>query len=123
MPASKIYVTLFDNVLVPAGTLAGSPIEGAKIDVGTLYGGELTWRIQNSGAIGAPCVIMFQISQNGVDWYDYEPASSKDLSSGTVSQGPSFQLRRGPMWVRAIAYGNTTSACNVTAGAHLTTGL
>lgn len=124
MPASKLYGPLFSaSTPVPAGTLASAPVVSGMIDVSQIYGGEITWRITNSGALAAPCVIMFQISHNGSDWYDYQPVLSKDLLSGTVSQGPSIPLARWAMFIRAIAYGNTTSACSVQAGVQMGLGL
>lgn len=124
MPASKLYGQLFAaGTSVPAGTTKASPVVSSMIDVGTVYGGELTWRITNSGALGAPCVITFQVSYNGSDWYDLWPVQSDNLVSGTVSQGPTVPLPRSVMYVRAIAHNNTTSACIVQAGVMLTTQL
>ncbi len=114
--ASKAALTLFTaNTVVPAGTTKAQPVPGNVLDVSTGYGGLIGWRITNSGALGAPCVIMFQNSPDGANWFDMEPAYSENLTANTVSQGPSIPLRIGAKFLRAIAYGNTTSGCMVEA--------
>jgi hypothetical protein len=123
MSASKLFAALWSTPTnVPANTLESAPVVSPAIDVSTVYGGELTYRIINSGALGNPCILMFQLSQNGTDWYDYQPVASKDNLSGTLTPG-TISLVRPAMYVRAIAYGNTTSACTVQAGVMLLTGL
>lgn len=120
MAVSKQYFECLPaGTSVPAGTAKAAPVVGQTIDARTFLGGELVYRIANSGAVGAPCTIMFQTSPDGLNWFDYMPVSSSDLLSGTVTQGPSVPLGRGAMYVRAIAYNNTTSACTVEAGAQM----
>ena len=124
MPATKANFPLWTVATnVPAGTTKASPVVGFSIDARAHYGGELVWRIVNGGALGAPCMIMFQTSPDGSDWYDYYAVSSSDLLAGTVTQGPSISLSRGGMYVRAIAYGNTTNSCTVQASIEAVTGL
>jgi len=124
MPANKSFSALFAaGTNVPAGTTRASPVVGSTVNTTAAYGGELAWRITNGGALGAACTILFQVSPDGTNWFDYYPVGSSDLVSGTVSQGPSITLSRSGMYLRAIAYGNTTSACAVEAGVMLTTGL
>lgn len=124
MPATKIYAALFAaGTNVPAGTTKATPVIGNIVDARTGYGGELVWRITNSGALGTPCVIMFQTSPDGANWFDYFPVASADLLTGTVTQGPSIGMARGGMYLRPIAYGNTTSACTVEGGIQQVTGL
>jgi len=118
MPSIKaIPVALIPaGTAVPAGTNKAGAIGGAVVtDVSTGYGGMLNWRINNGGALAAPCIIQFQDSPDGVNWFDYEIAYSSDLLSGTVTQGPSIPLRIGVKHLKAIAYGNTTSGCTVEA--------
>jgi hypothetical protein len=124
VPATKAYSSFFAaSTSVAAGTTKASPVTGSTVDARTAYGGELTWRITNGGALGAACTIMFQTSDDGTDWYDYFAVSSSDLVSGTVTQGPSVTMGRGGMYLRAIAYGNTTNACTVEAGIQMVTAL
>lgn len=125
MPATKAYTVLITaGTTVAANTTKASPAGGAvTLDARTFYGGELVYRITNGGSLGAACTIMFQVSPDGSNWFDYFPVSGADLVSGTVTQGPSITLSRGPMYVRAIAYGNSTNACTVEAGAMMVTGL
>lgn len=124
MPATKVnypFWTVATNV--PAGTLKSAPVIGFSIDARTLYGGELLWRIVNGGALAKPCVITFQVSSDGSDWYDHYSVPSADLLNGTVTQGPTITLTRHARYVRAIAYGNETSACTVQASVDMTTAL
>lgn len=124
MPASKAYSALFAaGTNVPAGTTKASPVVSSVIDARTGYGGELVYRIINSGALGAACAITFQTSPDGTNWFDYYTVYSSDLLSGTVTQGPSVPMGRGGMYLRAIAYNNTTSACTVEGGIEQVTGL
>jgi hypothetical protein len=124
MAATKAYGQFWPaGTSVPAGTVKGSPIISSVVDARTGYGGELVYRITNGGALGAACTIMFQTSPDGTNWFDYYPVSSSDLLSGTVTQGPSVTMSRGGMYLRAIAYGNTTSACTVEGGIEQLTGL
>lgn len=123
MPATKAYSPFFAaGTSVPAGTTKAAPIVSAVVDGRTGYGGEMTWRITNGGALGLPCIIMFQISSDQTNWFDYQPVASADLLNATVTQGPSVRMSIGGMFMRAIAYGNTTSACTVEAGIQQVTG-
>jgi len=118
MPANKSapIVLIPANTAVPAGTAREVPVGGSLVaDVSAGYGGMINWRITNNGALGAPCVIQFQDSADGQNWYDYEAAYSKDLLSGSVTPGPSIPLKIGVKYLRAIAYGNTTGQCTVEA--------
>lgn len=124
MAATKAYGQFFAaGTSVAAGTTKASPVVGSTIDARTGYGGELVYRITNGGSLGAACTIMFQTSPDGTNWFDFYPVSSSDLLSGTVTQGPSITMSRGGMYLRAIAYGNTTSACTVESGIEQVTGL
>ena len=124
MPATKVYLQLFaGSTSVPAATTRASPVVSSVLDVRTGYGGELIWRITNGGALGAACNILFQNSPDGVNWFDYYAVVSADLLSGTVTQGPSISLTKGGMYIRAIAFGNTSNACTVEAGLQNVTGL
>lgn len=123
MPATKAYSELFaPGTSVPAGTTKAAPVASSVVDTRLGYGGEMTWRITNGGALGMPCIIMFQLSRDQSNWFDYQPVASQDLLNGTVTQGPSIKLNQGVMYLRAIAYGNTTSACTVEAGIQQVTG-
>jgi hypothetical protein len=124
MAATKAYGQFWAaGVNVPAGTTKASPVLSAVIDGRTGYGGELIYRITNSGALGAPCTITFQTSPDGTNWFDYYSVFSGDLLSGTINQGPSITMARGGMYLRAIAYGNTNNACTVEGGIQQQTGL
>ena len=128
MPATKAYGQFFAaGTVVPAGTTKGAPVVSDVVDTRTGYGGDLSYRITNSGALGAACIIMFQISAvggtNPADWTDHYPVASSDLLAGTVTQGPAITASRGARYQRAIAYGNTTNACTVEGGIHQVTGL
>lgn len=124
MPATKVYSSFFAaGTSVPAGTTKASPVVGNAVDGRTAYGGEMVWRIANGGTLGTPCTIMFQTSPDGLNWFDYFPVGSSDLVSGTVTQGPSVTMTKGGMYLRAIAYGNTTNACTVEGGIMLVTAL
>lgn len=123
MPATKAYSSLFPaGTSVPAGTTKTAPIVSSVVDGRTAYGGELTWRITNGGALGLPCIVMFQISSDQINWFDYQPVASADLLNATITQGPSIRMSAGGMYIRAIAYGNTTSACTVESGIQQVTG-
>lgn len=122
MPATKVYSPLFANVNVPAGTTKAAPAVSNVIDARTAYGGEILWRITNNGALGAACTLTVQHSGDGSDWYDVQNVYSSDLVSGTLTNGPSLALGKGGMFVRAIAWGNTTNSCTVSGGIELVTG-
>lgn len=115
MPITKSAVVVLASTSVAAGTLKTAPVAGAAIDVRAYYGGELTYKITNGTAPAAPCAVTFQSSHNGVDWFDYQTMAGDTVVS-SITTG-SILLDRGVMYVRAIAYGNTTNA--VTVEAHL----
>src|SRR5213082_99586 len=102
MAATKAYGQFWAaGVNIPAGTTKASPVVSAVIDARTGYGGELVYRITNSGALNAPCTITFQISSDGSNWFDYYSVFSGDLLSGTVNPGPSITMSKGGMYLRA----------------------
>lgn len=117
MAISKAPVTLLAaGTSSPAGlTNRASPaVTGATIDCRTYNGGELTYRIKNgTSAPGAPCNLLFQSSHDGTLWYDYYPTGG-DLTANSEYSG-SITLDRGVMYVRAIAFNNTTNAVIVEA--------
>lgn len=123
MAATKAYSAFFAaGTSVAAGTTKASPVIGNTVDARTAYGGEMPWRITNGGTLGAACVITFQTSPDGSNWFDYQNVYSSDLLSGTVTNGPSIAMGKGGMYLRAIAWGNTTSACTVEGGIQLVAG-
>ena len=114
MALTKAAVTILASTTAAAGTSKASPgATGSSIDVRAYYGGELTWKITNGSAPGVAATFLFQSSQDGTNWYDYHQAggntTASDVTSGTV------QLGRGIMYIRAIAYGNTTNSVTVEA--------
>ena len=120
---TKSYQPLFAaGTSVPAGTTRAAPVVSQVVDARTAAGaGEIAWRITNGGALGAACTIVFQISADGANWFDYFPVSSGDLLGATITNGPSVAANRPVMYWRAIAYGNSNNACTVEAGIHLVT--
>jgi len=125
MPASKAYQELFAaGTNVPTAKTKADPVASVAVDLRLAYGGEITWRITNDGALGAGCAIQPQVSQDGIDWYDYcIPVMSQDLLSGTVTQGHAIKISKDVMYLRLLAYGNTTNTCKVQAGIQATTAL
>jgi hypothetical protein len=97
---------------VPAATTRATPVASSAVQTDG-NGGELVFRIINSGALNAPCTIEFQESIDGTNWFTYYSVYSADLLSGTKNEGPSITAPRGAKFQRAIAYGNTNSACTV----------
>lgn len=125
--ATKAYSSFFAaGTNVPAGTTRAAPVVSSVVQTDG-YGGDLSFRITNSGALNAPCTVTFQISATGgtnaSEWFDYYSVYSGDLLSGTVNQGNSPIAPRGAKFQRAIAYGNTNSACTVEGGIHQVTAL
>lgn len=114
MAITKSAVTVLASTSVAAGTLKTAPVAGASVDCTGYYGGELTYKITNATAPTVACSITFQASHNGTDWYDYQTMGGDTVAS-SISSG-SILLDRGVMYVRAIAYGNTTNAVTVEAG-------
>jgi hypothetical protein len=119
MAITKSAVTVLASVSVPAGGTKASPNAagiGSAIDCRSYYGGELTWRILNgASAPGVALSLTFQISTDGTTWRDYYTVAGDIVASSDYSG--SIQLDRGVMYVRVIAYANTTNA--VTAAAEL----
>jgi hypothetical protein len=117
MAISKTAVVILAATTSTAGTTtkASPSVTGGSVDVRSYYGGELTFKITNGTAPGSACVVVFQASHDGTNWYDYQLVTGTVTTSDVVSG--SILLDRGVMYVRAIAYGNTTN--NVTVEAHL----
>lgn len=124
MPATKVSYPFWNAATeVAAGKTKAAPLVSFTLDARSFYGGEIYWRIVNKGALAKPCIILFQVSSDGADWYDHWRVSSDDLLAGTISQGPTIPAPRGARYLRAIAYGNETSACDVQASVDMLTAL
>lgn len=112
MAITKTAVVVLASVSVPAGGTKASPNAagiGAAIDCRTYYGGELTYKITNGGsAPGVALSVTFQASHDGTNWYDYQTVGGDTVAS-SINSG-SILLDRGVMYLREIAYGNTTNA-------------
>jgi hypothetical protein len=115
MALTKTAVTVLASTSVAAGTLKTAPVAGSTINLtqsGTpAYGGELTYKITNGTAPGVALSLTFQVSQDGTNWYDYYTIAG-DTTVSSINSG-AVQLDRGVMYLRAIAYGNTTNAVTV----------
>jgi hypothetical protein len=95
---------------------------GSAIDCRAYYGGELTWKITNgASAPGAALSLTFQASHDGTNWYDYYTVGG-DTTASSINSG-SIQLDRGVMYLRPIAYGNTTNAVTVESNLQAVTAL
>lgn len=118
MAITKSAVTVLASVSVPAGGTKTAPNAagiGSAIDCRSYYGGELTWKITNGGsAPGVALSMTFQASHDGTNWFDYYTVASDTVASSVNSN--SVQLDRGVMYLRVIAYGNTTNAVTAEAG-------
>jgi hypothetical protein len=125
MAISKSAVTVLTSASIAAGGTKASPSTGgagSAIDCRTYYGGELTWKITNGGsAPGVAMSMTFQASHDGTNWYDYYTAAG-DTTASSINSG-SIVLDRGVMYVRALAYGNTTNAVTAEAQLQAVTGL
>lgn len=123
MAATKAASSLITSQSLSAGSSKTSPgITGSAVDCRTNYGGELTWKITNgSSAPGVAASITFQISPDSTAWFDYYTVGG-DTTASSINSG-SILLDRGVMYVRAIAYGNTTNAVTVEAGVQAVTGV
>ena len=115
MAITKSAVTVLASVSVPAGGTKNSPQAagiGATIDCRSYYGGELTYKITNgASAPGVAMSVTFQASHDGTAWYDYYTAAGDTTASSINSN--SVLLDRGVMYLRVIAYANTTNAVTV----------
>ena len=110
--AMKQAVTILAAANVPAGTAAAAPVAGAAVDVRPFAGGEWAYKISNgASAPTAPATLVLQTSHDGTNWYDYFTVGGAAGASGVSSS--SVNLSAGVMYVRAIAYGNTTNAVTV----------
>lgn len=116
MALTKSAVVVLASTSAAPGTSKASPgATGSAIDCRAYHGGELTFKITNgASAPAAPCALTFQSSPNGTDWYDYQTMGGDTVANSITSA--SILLDRGVMYVRAIAYGNTTNAVTVEAG-------
>lgn len=122
MALTKSAVSVLASQSVAAGSTKAAPnVTGSAIDCRTYYGGELTWKVTNATAPGVAGAITFQASHDGTNWYDYYTAGGDTVAS-SVNSG-SILLDRGVMYLRAIAYGNTTNAVTVEANLQAVTGL
>jgi hypothetical protein len=119
MASTKASVTILAAVSVAAGGTKGAPATGGTgswVAINTGYGGSLGYSILNgASAPGVAGTITIQMSpDNGTtvfDWYSisgdtniYNSSTLLGLTTGALD------LPKGPMYVRAICYGNTTNA-------------
>jgi hypothetical protein len=123
MALTKTAVAVLASTSVAAGSTKASPgATGSSINCSTYYGGELTYKITNgASAPTVPATVMFQSSHNGTNWYDYQVMAGDNVASSVVSG--SLLLDSGVMYIRLIAYGNTTNAVTVEANLQAVTGL
>ena len=116
MAITKSSVLILTATSAAAGTTKAAPgATGAWINVSAYYGGDLGYSITNSAsAPGVACTVLFQTSpDNGTTVFDYY-AVAGDAAISSVNTGTVW-LDQGVMYVRAIAYGNTTNAVTVAA--------
>ena len=112
MAITKSAVSILASQSLAAGSTKASPgITGSSVNCTAYYGGEVTWKITNGTAPGVAGAITIQASHDGTNWYDYYTGGGDTVAS-SVNSG-SVLLDRGVMYVRAIAYGNTTNAVTV----------
>jgi hypothetical protein len=123
MAIAKSAVAVLASTSAAAGTTKASPgATGSSINCTSYYGGELTYKITNSSsAPGVALTLTFQASHDGTNWYDYYSVAGDTVAS-SVNTG-SLILDRGVMYLRVIAYGNTTNAVTVEANLQAITGL
>jgi hypothetical protein len=123
MAIAKSAVAVLASQSVAAGSTKAAPaVTGAAVDCRANYGGELTWKITNgASAPGASGIITFQASHDGTNWFDYHTVGGDTVAS-SVNSGSAL-LDRGVMYLRAIAYGNTTNPVTVEAQLQAVTGL
>lgn len=115
MAITKAEVTILASTSVAAGSTFSSPgATSSAIDVRTYYGGDLTYKITNgASAPGVALTLRFEASGDGTRWYNYQTVAG-DLTASSVNSN-TITLDRGVMYVRVIAYGNTTNAVTVEA--------
>jgi hypothetical protein len=116
MAITKLSTLVLASTSAAAGSTKAAPgATGAWINTSILYGGELGYSITNgASAPGSPCILLFQTSpDNGTTVFDYQ-AIAGDTAISSVNTG-NIWLDQGVMYVRAIAYGNTTNAVTVAA--------
>lgn len=123
MALTKAAVSVLASQSLAAGSTKASPgITGSSVNCTAYYGGELTWKVTNgASAPGAAGAITLQASHDGTNWFDYFTVGG-DIVASSVNSG-SVLLDRGVMYVRAIAYGNTTNAVTVEVQLQAVTGL
>lgn len=123
MAIAKSAVAVLASTSVAAGSSKTSPgAAGSAIDCRAYYGGELTWKITNgTSAPGVALSLTFQVSHDGTNWYDYYTVAG-DITASSINSS-SIQLDRGVMYLRAIAYGNTTNAVTVESNLQAVTAL
>lgn len=111
----QVATLLATGTSSPAGTTSRtSPaVTGGTVDCRAFNGGELTYRITNGTAPGTPVNLLFQASQDGTNWYDYY-LTAGDVTASTTYSG-SILLDRAVMYIRAIAFNNTTNPVTVEA--------
>lgn len=113
MPTVKQAVTILAPTIVPANTLATSPVWGPAVDVTAFLGGEWGYTVKNgTSAPGTGCTIVLQISPDGVnDWTDYYTITGDVAVSGGVAR--SVTMTQGVMFARVGGYGNTTNPVTI----------
>lgn len=124
MAIAKSSVLVLTSTSGAAASTKASPgATGGWIDVRGYYGGELGYSITNGGsAPGVAGTLMFQVSpDNGSTVFDYYQVAGDTVAS-SVTTG-AIILDRGVMYVRAIAYGNTTNAVTFAANLQAVTAL
>lgn len=125
MAITKTAVAVLASASIAAGGTKASPSTGgagSSVNCTTYYGGELTWKITNgSSAPGVALSLTFQASHDGTAWYDYYTTAG-DTTASSINSG-SLILDRGVMYLRALAYANTTNAVTVEANLQAITGL
>ena len=115
MAITKASVNILTSGSAAAGSTKASPGQtGSAIDTRAYYGGDLTYSITNgASAPTVACTITFQASADGTTWFDYYSVAG-DAVASSVNTG-TIWLDQGVMFLRAIAYGNTTNAVTVAA--------
>lgn len=118
MAITKASVNILTSGTCAAASTKASPGQtGLWIACTGYYGGDIGYSISNTGgAVATAGTITFQSSpDNGTTVFDYYTIAGT-LNSADVVTG-TLWLDQGVMYVRAIAYGNTTNA--VTCAANL----